>query len=696
MEKFRIDKKLARGPVGTSYAATLLEGPGGPAVAKLITSKFHEHPQLLEQLLDDVQAWIGFQHPNLVGTRGVGETQGRKMILFDHAPGQTLEAWLREKGPLEPRLALAAIRDVCLAMAAAHAGDLAVGDIRAAKVYFDGQRARLADPGLARAAAVAAGYGQYGIPFGHPAYLAPEVLQEQVRLPTKAADVYALGVLFHELLTARLPFPGDVRQQLQGHLEAEFPVPPILRGNQTSVALLLRMVAKQPQHRFRDGQELLNAIYELVGQRAPVQEIAPMSTQVWRRQAVQDMEPAGAWSPGKVEQARPVGPSDLKQARTGSVTGRLPKQVDPGPAASAGAGGQPPPDAVRLGDELGRGPVGSAFDGQLASYSGPLVVKAISSKFGKHPELLERILARANKAAGLAGPTIVPVFRVMRVSGRDLLLCDKVEGGRTLRQELTQRGRLSAEEALSRVRDIAQALAAADPRGLPHGDIRPEKVWVTAKGRARLADFGLAEASCLGAGYGQLGMPFGHPGYLAPEVMQEGQKEPTFAADAYALGILLYELVSGKPPYKGADDKKTLVMHLDPLPPPPKQVKVPAALAELIMRLAAKDPRRRAQSGRELLAEVERCQRQVALAASGEGAPLIEEFDPLSGGPAPSSATSTAAWAKEAAAEAMEKSDTWSREKLTSAPPTGPQHWPTDEMWQSEELAAPRGPFEDD
>lgn len=692
MEKFRIDKKLARGPVGTSYAATLLEGGGGPVIAKLITSKFHEHPALLTQLLDDVQAWIGFQHPNLVTTRGVGETQGRKMILFDHAPGQTVEALLA-KGPLEPRLALGVIRDVAMAVAAVHAGDMALGDIRAAKVFFDGQRARLADPGLARAAAVAAGFGQYGVPFGHPAYLAPEVIQERIRTPSKPADVYALGVLFYELLTGQLPFPGEPRQQLQAHLEAEFPVPALLRANPTSVALLLKMVAKQPQNRFRDGQQLLSAIYELVGQKAPVQELAPMSTQVWRRQAIQDMEPAQAWSPGKIEQARPIGSSDLKANRPGSVTGRLPKQIEaaPAPAASASGGNQPPPDAVRLGDELGRGPVGSSFDGQLASYSGQLVVKAISSKYGKHPELLERILARANRAAGLAGPTLVPLFRVMRVGGRDLLLFDKAEG-RTLRQELTQRGRLGADEALSRVRDVAQALCVGELRDLPHGDIRPGKVWVSPKGRARLGDYGLAEASCLGAGYGQLGMPFGHPAYLAPEVMQDGQKEPSFAADAYAVGVMLYELVSGKVPYKGPDDKKTLLMHLDPLPPPPKQAKVPAALGELIMRLAAKDPRRRPQGGRELLGEIERCMRQVALAGSGEAAPQIEEFDPLSGA-APSS--TTAAWAKESPAAAMEKSDTWSRDKLTSAPPTGPQHWPTDEMWQSEELA-PRSPFEED
>lgn len=680
MERFKIDQKLARGPVGTSYAATLLEG-NLPVIAKLVTSKFHEHPQLLEQLLSDVQAWVGFQHPNLVTTRGVGDHQHRKLILTDRAPGQTIEAWLRDKGPLDPRLALIVVRDIALLMAVAHQGDQALGDIRAEKVYFDGQRARLADPGLARAGCLASGYGQYGMTFGHPAYLAPEVLQEGQKLPTKAADVYALGVLYHQLLTGKLPFSGLERDQLQAHLESPFPVPPQLRGQKAMEALLLKMVAKQPQNRFADGPTLLEALYQLFGQKPPVQDLTPMSTTMWRRQAVEDMPAAQAWSPGKVEQARPVGPADLS-ARSGSVSGRMPRQVDPP------AGAQPPPDAVRLGAELGRGPVGSVFEGQLASYSGQLVVKTISSKFAKHPELLARILASAGKAAGLAGPTIVPVFRVLKVGGRDLVVSDRVEG-RTLREELTERGRLEPEAALSRARDIALALAAGDRRQVAHGDLRPEKVWVTAKGRARVADFGLAEASCLGAGYGQLGMPFGHPTYLAPEVMQEGQKTPTFAGDAYALGILLYELLSGKPPYQGKDDKKTLVMHLDPLPPPPKQVKVPAPLAELIMRLAAKDPRRRPGTGADLLREVERCQRQVALAGSGESAPQIEEFDPMAG---LSAASAGADWSKQTEAAAMEKSDSWSREKLTNAPPAGPQDWPTDEMWQSEELQ-PKGPF---
>ena len=739
MERFKIEKKLGRGPVGASYAATLVDS-GLPVVAKVVTSKFHDHPQLLEAMVEDVRSWVGFQHANLVLTRGVGEHQGRKLILFDHAPGQTVESWLREKGSLEPRTAMMVLRDLTMAVSLGHAGDLAFGDLRAAKVYFDGQRARIADPGLWRGACMAQGFGQYGMTFGHPAYLAPEVLQEGVNLPSKAADVYALGVLFHELLTGRLPFLGDPKEQLRAHLETPFPTPPPVRQSPAVEALLRKLTAKQPQHRFRDAQAVLEALYEMVGQKPPPQEaFSPLSTQTWRRQAVQQAVaiPTREWSPEKVKEARPVGP-DLLASQRGAASGRLPRQTSefntgswaaalkaaggaaggeqtmevatgtwgtqgsapassptPAPAGAratrtssqqreAVGGAQPPPDAVRLGNELGRGPIGSVYEGQLASYSGQLAIKVISSKFEKHPELHQRILATASKAAGLGGATVVPVFRVMKVGGRDLVLADKVEG-RTLRAELTQRGRLTPEEALSRARDIALALAAGERRKLSHGDIRPEKVWVTSKGRARVADFGLAEAACLGAGYGQLGMPFGHPVYLAPEVLQEAQKEPTFAADVYALGVMLYELLSGKPPYKGDSDKKTLMMHLDPLPPPPKQVRVPAALAELIMRLAAKDPRRRPATGKDLLVEIERCQKQVALAGSGESQPAIDEFDPT-GTAVKLPPVKLPPWAKENAKEAMEKSDSWSREKLEQVKPTGPKDWPLDDLWQSEEI----------
>src|SRR5690606_23233360 len=133
------------------------------------------------------------------------------------------------------------------------------------KVFFDGQHARLADPGLARASCLAAGFGQHGLAFGHPTYLAPEVIQERLDRPTPATDVYALGILFYELVCGVAPFQGEVVDVLGKHFDAPLPPPP--QGVTFSAAiagLMLRMTAKSPSQRLPDARAVVTAITNLL------------------------------------------------------------------------------------------------------------------------------------------------------------------------------------------------------------------------------------------------------------------------------------------------------------------------------------------------------------------------------------------------------------------------------------------------
>jgi serine/threonine-protein kinase len=225
MADFWIGSKIGRGPVGTSYEGMLKEGRR-PVVVKVISRRFHEYPDILKQILDDLQGWVGFDHANVVTTHAVTTYQDRHAVIYDKAPGETIEEYLRERGPLEPRLALLVLRDVSLALAVAHEGDVPAGDIRSSKIFFDGRKAMLADLGQFRASCMGGGFGRYGLGFGHPAYLAPEVLQEGLKEPTPQTDIYALGILFYELLTGTPPFEGEVRDILRAHVEQPIAPPP--------------------------------------------------------------------------------------------------------------------------------------------------------------------------------------------------------------------------------------------------------------------------------------------------------------------------------------------------------------------------------------------------------------------------------------------------------------------------------------
>ncbi len=733
LEAYESGPKLGRGAVGLCYLGRK-KLDRSPVVVKVISRRFDEHPALLADVLADLQAWIGFRHPGVAATLAKGISNGRNVVVFEQARGQPLAAALeKDKKPLEPRHAMRVVYDVASALAAAHERGQACGDVSAAKVYWDGQRAQLADLGLARASCLASGFGQYGMTFGHPAYLAPEVLQERLTKPTPQVDVYALGILFYEILCGARPFQGEGVDLLGKHLEAPLPPPPPSVSFNTAVAgLILRMTAKSPSQRLPDAKSVVLAITQLLEGKpisipgGPARPAAPaaqnrlatsgpskaISTNDWglASQRVENKNISDKWTVSRIEQAPPVGPSDLSDAgalselgptvvRTASVTGRLPRELlqdDPAPQV---------PGGPKVGEKIGRGPAGTTYEGQLPGAGPPIVVKVLSKKFGKHPELIKRILDGVRAAASFAHPGAVRVVRAMQVAGRDMVIFERVNG-RTLREAMVA-GPLPPAQATARVLDLARTLEAARKVGLSHGDVRPEKVFIDEAGRTRLTDFGLAEAAALGAGFGGVGVPFGHPTYLAPEVVQERKPQPDEKADLYALGILYYELVCGRPPFQGPDPKKTLRQHLEAvIPPPPDGVTIPAAVAELILRVTAKDPARRPQSMTDFVARLQ----QVAAAAEAPAAPQRSDLDsletgtsePFTGGTSEPFDTGSEAlldeggdpvdsqaWGRESL-ELSRPSGEWDKNKIIAAPKVGPEEWTPDDS--EDRLGSDAGP----
>jgi len=251
---------------------------------------------------------------------------------------------------LDPGKALRVVYEVAQALSAGLERGLAHGDVRAGKVFYDGQSGVLADPGLGRASCLATGFGQYGMHFGHPAYLATEVLQEEETEATPEADVYALGVLFYELLCGKLPFPfqGDVVATLEQHFDAPLPPPPEgVRFSAGIAGLILRMTAKSPDERYPDARMVVQAIECLLsGKPLPVPPQAleddeasggpgveveeftldeEVTADAWEaRQAQKLGARAQTWDKGRIGRAAKAGPGPIRtDAETSSLLGAI-------------------------------------------------------------------------------------------------------------------------------------------------------------------------------------------------------------------------------------------------------------------------------------------------------------------------------------------------------------------------------------
>jgi serine/threonine-protein kinase len=246
--------------------------------------------------------------------------------------------------------------------------------------------------------------------------------------------------------------------------------------------------------------------------------------------------------------------------------------------------------------------MGVVFLARDTTLDRPVAVKVVHPDLAVHSSITQRFLAEARMIARLRHPSIVAIHSAGETTGVFYYVMDYVPG-ESLRQRLTQEGRLPIAEVIRLVADLADALNAAGQAGLVHRDVKPENILLDeASGRAMLADFGIARAMAAsdpdGVRTGQ-GVAVGTPTYMSPE--QAAGDTVDRRSDLYSLGVVAYEMLAGRPPFRGATAAAVATMHLAERPTPVGSLRsdAPEALASAIMRSLAKDPAERWQTGAE-------------------------------------------------------------------------------------------------
>jgi tRNA A-37 threonylcarbamoyl transferase component Bud32 len=277
------------------------------------------------------------------------------------------------------------------------------------------------------------------------------------------------------------------------------------------------------------------------------------------------------------------------------------------PAAPAGP--LPGLDGCDLVDELGRGAMGVVYRAWQRSAKRVVAIKLLASDMPP-----ERVRTEVEAAARLQHPNIVQVFEVRQQQGRTALVLEYVEGG-NLAQKLAGRPQ-PPREAARLVETLAWAMAYAHGRGVIHRDLKPSNVLLGGADQSPLAqcvpkisDFGLAKLAEGGASLTRTTDVLGTPSYMAPEQTGKGEKIGP-PADIYALGAILYELLTGRPPFLGQGVLDTLeqVRGQEPVPPTRLNAKVPRDLETVCLKCLHKDPGKRYASAKELADDLRRFQ----------------------------------------------------------------------------------------
>ncbi|HJR45268.1 MAG TPA: Stk1 family PASTA domain-containing Ser/Thr kinase [Actinomycetota bacterium] len=235
-----------------------------------------------------------------------------------------------------------------------------------------------------------------------------------------------------------------------------------------------------------------------------------------------------------------------------------------------------------------------------------VAVKVLSDRLSSDKSFVERFRREAQAAANLSHPNIVSLYDYGSDEGANFIVMELIDG-RGLEAVISDDGPLLPERAAEIASDVARALERAHTTGLVHRDIKPSNIMITSYGQTKVTDFGIARA--LGDGeqtMTQTGMVIGTASYLSPEQAQGNPVD--VRSDVYALGCVLYEMLTGRPPFTGDTPLSIAYKHVRENPEKPSGVNgdIPAALDAIVMKALAKNPDNRYQTAREMREDLER------------------------------------------------------------------------------------------
>jgi serine/threonine-protein kinase len=258
----------------------------------------------------------------------------------------------------------------------------------------------------------------------------------------------------------------------------------------------------------------------------------------------------------------------------------------------------------RVERRLARGGMATVYEAMDLRLDRTVALKIMHPGLAEDAAFVSRFVREAKSAARLSDPHVVAVYD-QGEDGDIVYLVMEYVSGRTVRDVLREYGRLTAEQALTIIDPVLQALHAAHHAGFVHRDVKPENVLLTDDGKVKVADFGLARAiSAATSTAATQGLLIGTVAYLSPEQVERGIADAR--SDVYGAGILLYEMVTGSVPFAGETPLAVAYQHVNAAVPAPSSVRpgVPAALDSLVARATARDADDRYPDAASFLAAV--------------------------------------------------------------------------------------------
>jgi serine/threonine-protein kinase len=646
--KYVLVRPMARGGMGELFIAAAGE-TGGFEKLCVVKKVLHslEDGAVHRRFLDEAKVVVRLNHANLVQVFDAGKVNEEYYLAMELVEGKDLRAVWNRCAQLHRRIpvdiAIFVIREVLRGLHYVHDAmglDLVHRDISPPNVLV-GYRGdvKLTDFGLAKSS-IKREMTSPGVVFGRYSYLSPE---QAKGLPAdRRTDIYACAIVLWELLTGRQLFPSGGRSHTEAldavrNPKAQPPsslVPGIPEGLDE---IVLRGLARDREDRYQDAGDFRAALSDILAKNFPTADadrVSEFMRDIFAREgkmeqrdylelSSHDFSDLRAQGDGselisisdvvasleqKPRSTMQLGDSDIVELGTRRWDEK--PDVDSLAEAAEAWVGEVIAQRYRVESLIGVGGMGAVFKVKHLVLGKTFALKVLHSHYTRDADVISRFMREARAASQTGHPHIIDVLDVGSNEQGDVYFVMEPLEGQNLAEAIKREGPLAVRRAVHIARQVCQALTAAHGAGIIHRDLKSENIMLTPRGKdpdfVKVLDFGICKQMDGESGTTSPGLIMGSPDYMAPE--QGAGLEATIASDIYALGCILFEMLTGRMPFqgrnavdvlmqKGAREADTVTVY---------RPEVPHAVASAITRCLKRQPGDRPPSMRSLEYELTR------------------------------------------------------------------------------------------